>query len=79
MLEDLAFVLASSALLLFLCGLGWLIGWRCVLSRFSVAQKLMREVFGVGETRQHQEHLAAARAKRLERRSIRARFRRNSD
>ena len=71
---DLVFVLSSTVLLLCLCGVGWLIGWRCILSRFSVAQKLMREIFGVGETREHQQRLAVARARRLERRSIRARF-----
>lgn len=73
-LIDTGFILGSCAVLLTLCASGWAIGWRCVLSRFSVAQKLMREVFGIGQSAEHKEKLAAARAKRLQHRSIRAKL-----
>ncbi len=65
---SLIYVAAAVLALIALVALGWFVAWRCILSRFSAVRKVVREMFGVGETREHKAKLAAARAKRTQRR-----------
>ena len=65
---SLIYVAAAFLFLVTLVAFGWFIAWRCILSRFSAVRKVVREMFGVGETQEHKAKLALARAKRIERR-----------